>query len=241
MVSYRTLKEHAAAWGAVGCLRHQPSRTTGTAPRATAKTRSKKLHFLQCTVFLQIPLQPSQGHVDCCHTHIQSPGTKNSMQAVACDKRATEAATAAALAAAEAMADLASPGAQQQTTPQPPAGSDHCVAGWPPRSRYGAGTLDGAGACAGRAGCWEPMAPGSSFCWGPELQGSTSPSSWSSAPEQAGQDQREVRRAPPPTPTPARAPAIPPAPRTDPAPSRRLAPPTRRLARVACTPTRSPM
>ena len=44
-------------------------------------------------------------------------GTKNSKQAVARDKLAAEAATAAALAAAEAMADLASPGAQQQTTP----------------------------------------------------------------------------------------------------------------------------
>ena len=98
---------------------------------------------------------------------------------------------------------------------------------------YGVGTLDGAGACAGRAGCWEPLAPGLGFCWGPELEGPTSPSSTSSsALEQAGQDQREVRRAPP-TPTPACAPATPPAPRTDPAPSRRLAPPTRRLARVA--------
>ena len=90
---------------------------------------------------------------------------------------------------------------------------------------YGAGTLDGTGACAGRTGCWEPLVPGLSFCWGPVLEGPTSPSStWSSALEQAGQDQREVRPAPPPPPL-ARAPAIPPAPRTDPAPSRRLAPP----------------
>ena len=61
---------------------------------------------------------------------------------------------------------------------------------------YGAGTLDGTGACAGRAGCWEPLAPGSSFCWGPELQGSTSPSSSrSSTRRRAGRDRREVRRA----------------------------------------------
>jgi len=79
------------------------------------------------------------------------------------------------------------------------------------------------------------MSSGSSFCWGPVLQGSTSPSStWSSAPEQAGQDQREARRPPPP-PRPAHAPATPPAPHTDPAPSRRLAPPTRRLVRLAST------
>ena len=96
-------------------------------------------------------------------------------------------------------------------------------------------TLDGAGACAGRAGCWEPLAPGSSFCWGPGLQGSTSPSSsWSSTPRRAGRDKCEVSRARTPTP-PARAPAIPPTPRTNPAPSRHLAPPTRRLARLAST------
>ena len=65
-----------------------------------------------------------------------------------------------------------------------------------PGTRIRVGTLDGAGACAGRAGCWEPLAPGSSFCWGPELQGSTSPSStWSSTPRRAGQDECEVRRA----------------------------------------------
>ena len=96
-------------------------------------------------------------------------------------------------------------------------------------------TLDGAGACAGRAGCWEPLAPGSSFCWGPGLQGSTSPSSsWSSTPRRAGRDKCEVSRARTPTP-PARAPAIPPTPRTNPAPSRHLAPPTRRLAHLAST------
>ena len=100
---------------------------------------------------------------------------------------------------------------------------------------YGAGTLDGTGACAGRAGCWEPLAPGSSFCWGPELQGSTSPSSSrSSTRRRAGRDRREVRRARAPAP-PVQAPATPPAPRTDPAPSRRFAPPTRRLARLAST------
>ena len=48
-------------------------------------------------------------------TH-SKPGSKNSKLAAARDKRAAEAATAAALAAAEAMADLASPHAQQQTT-----------------------------------------------------------------------------------------------------------------------------
>ena len=101
--------------------------------------------------------------------------------------------------------------------------------------RYGAGTLDGTGACAGRAGCWEPLAPGSSFCWGPELQGSTSPSSSrSSTRRRAGRDRREVRRARAPAP-PVQAPATSPAPRTDPAPSRRFAPPTRRLARLAST------
>ena len=100
---------------------------------------------------------------------------------------------------------------------------------------YGAGTLDGAAACIGRAGCLEPLAPGSSFCWGPELQGSTSPSSSrSSTRRRAGRDRREVRRARAPAP-PVQAPATPPAPRTDPAPSRRFAPPTRRLARLAST------
>ena len=101
---------------------------------------------------------------------------------------------------------------------------------------YGAGTLDGAAACIGRAGCLEPLAPGSSFCWGPELQGSTSPSSsWSATTGRAGRYQSKVRRTTPPTPTLACAPATPPAPCTDPAPSRGLAPPTRRLARLAST------
>ena len=44
-------------------------------------------------------------------------GTKNTKKAAARDKRAAEAATAETLAAAEAMADLASPSARQQTTP----------------------------------------------------------------------------------------------------------------------------
>ena len=75
----------------------------------------------------------------------------------------------------------------------------------------------------------ELRSPGSSFCWGPELQGSTSPSSsWSSTQRRAGRDRHEVRRARGPAP-PARAPATPPASRTGPAPSRRLAPPTPRL------------
>ena len=65
MVSYRTTEEHAAGSGAGCCQRQQPSRTTGTAPRATAKTRSKKLDLLQCKVFLQISdPQPCQGHVE---------------------------------------------------------------------------------------------------------------------------------------------------------------------------------
>ena len=77
----------------------------------------------------------------------------------------------------------------------------------------------GADACAGRGGCWKSLAPGSSFCWGPALQGSTSPSSsWSSTPGQAVQDRREVRRAPPHPPCAlARVPATPRAPRTEPA------------------------
>ena len=71
--------------------------------------------------------------------------------------------------------------------------------------------------------CWEPLAPGLSFCWGPELEGSTSPcSTWSSTPGRAGRDQREVHRAPARTP-PARAPSTLHAPRTDPAHSHRLA------------------
>ena len=80
-----------------------------------------------------------------------------------------------------------------------------------PGTRIRVGTLDGAGACAGRAGCWEPLAPGSSFCWGPELQGSTSPSSsWSMTPRRAGQDQRKVRRARAPAPPCAPQPPRPP-------------------------------
>ena len=117
MVSYRTTEEHAAGSGAGCCQRQQPSRTTGTASRATAKTRSKKLSLLQCKVFLQIsdPAMPmARGVLSRPHSN---PGSKNSKQAGARDKRAAEAATAATLAAAEAMADLASPGAQQQTTP----------------------------------------------------------------------------------------------------------------------------
>ena len=75
----------------------------------------------------------------------------------------------------------------------------------------------------------ELRSPGSSFCWGPELQGSTSPSSsWSSTQRRAERDRHEVRRARDPAP-PARAPATPPASRTGPAPSRRLAPPMRRF------------
>ena len=75
----------------------------------------------------------------------------------------------------------------------------------------------------------ELLSPGSSFCWGPELQGSTSPSSSrSSTQRRAGRDRHEVRRARGPAP-PARAPATPPASRTGPAPSRRLAPLTPRL------------
>ena len=63
MVSYRTTKEHLAEWGAACCQRQQPSRTTGTASRATAKTRSKKLSLLQCKVFLQIS-DPAMAHAN---------------------------------------------------------------------------------------------------------------------------------------------------------------------------------
>ena len=66
---------------------------------------------------------------------------------------------------------------------------------------YNADTLDGTGACTGRAACWEPLSAGSSFCWGPSLEGPTSPSSSrSSMPGHADRDRREVRRArhPPP-------------------------------------------
>ena len=45
------------------------------------------------------------------------PGAKDTKKAAERDKRAAEAASAATLAAAEALADLASPGAKQQTTP----------------------------------------------------------------------------------------------------------------------------
>ena len=42
----------------------------------------------------------------------------------------------------------------------------------------------------------ELRSPGSSFCWGPELQGSTSPSSsWSSTQRRAGRDMRCAERA----------------------------------------------
>ena len=42
----------------------------------------------------------------------------------------------------------------------------------------------------------ELLSPGSSFCWGPELQGSTSPSSsWSSTQRRAGRDMRCAERA----------------------------------------------
>ena len=77
--------------------------------------------------------------------------------------------------------------------------------------------------------------PGPSFCWGPELEGPRSPSSSrSSTRGQAGRDRRGcAARAPPPP--PARISSTPPTPRTDPALFRRLAPPTRRLARLACT------
>ena len=86
------------------------------------------------------------------------------------------------------------------------------------------------------------LEPGSSFCWGPALEVSTSPSSLFymlgnmddidastfflglRQAGQGGQKRRQVRcsRA---LPRPARASAIPPAPRANPAPSFRLAPP----------------
>ena len=63
---------------------------------------------------------------------------------------------------------------------------------------YGTGTLDGTGACAGRAGCWEPLVPGLSFCWGPVLEGPTSPSStWSSAGASWPRSTRGAPSAPP--------------------------------------------
>ena len=62
---------------------------------------------------------------------------------------------------------------------------------------YNADALDGTGACAGRAACWEPLSAGSSFCWGPSLEGPTSPfSSRSSTPGQVDRARREVRRPP---------------------------------------------
>ena len=77
--------------------------------------------------------------------------------------------------------------------------------------------------------------PGPSFCWGPELEGPRSPSpSRSSTWGRADRDRRRVRRSRAPAP-PARVTCTTPTTRTDPAPFRRLAPPMRRLARVACT------
>ena len=53
------------------------------------------------------------------------------------------------------------------------------------------------GACAGRVGCRKPLLAGSSFCWGPSLEGPTSPfSSRSSTPGQVDRARREVRRPP---------------------------------------------
>ena len=80
-------------------------------------------------------------------------------------------------------------------------------------------------------GCVEARAllePGPSFCWGPALKGSTSPSSsFFYALGKVEVDKihrRQVLRSRA-LPTPARASATPP--RADPAPSRRLAPPER--------------
>ena len=79
--------------------------------------------------------------------------------------------------------------------------------------------------------------PGSSFCWGPALQGSTSPSSSrSSTLGQADRARCEVRQPPTPPPPCARTSTPPPAPRTDPAPSGRLA----YCPRAACTLASSP-
>ena len=68
-----------------------------------------------------------------------------------------------------------------------------------------------------------PLAPGPSFCWGPALEGPTSPSSsCSSTPSKLDKiDAGCAARAP--CTTPARAPATPRAPRADPTPSRRRA------------------
>ena len=81
-------------------------------------------------------------------------------------------------------------------------------------------------------GCVEARAllePGPSFCWGPALEGSTSPaSSLFFTPGKVDDiDARCAARAP--FPPPVRASATPPAPRADPAHSRRLAPPKRRF------------
>ena len=67
--------------------------------------------------------------------------------------------------------------------------------------------------------CWEPLSAGSSFCWDPELQGSTSPSSSLDSRRRGKQTEIDdmVRRARAPH-TLARALATLPATRTDPAP-----------------------
>ena len=68
-----------------------------------------------------------------------------------------------------------------------------------------------------------PLAPGPSFCWGPALEGPTSPSSsCSSTPSKLDKIDAGCAARAPCTP-PARAPATPPAPRADPTPSRRRA------------------
>ena len=93
----------------------------------------------------------------------------------------------------------------------------------PDRSWSRSKSCAAAGAGAGDSAFSTCAEPGSSFCWGPVLQGSTSPSSSrSSTLGQADRARREVRPPAPPFPL-ARAPATLPAPRTDPAPSRRLA------------------
>ena len=80
-------------------------------------------------------------------------------------------------------------------------------------------------------GCVEARAllePGPSFCWGPALKGSTSPSSsffYAPGKVEVNEIHRRQVRRPRALPTPARASATPP--RADPAPSRRLAPPER--------------
>ena len=95
------------------------------------------------------------------------------------------------------------------------------LASSPDRSWSRSKSCAAAGAGAGDSAFSTCAEPGSSFCWGPVLQGSTSPSSSRSS--TLGQADR-ARCANPPPPLPlARAPATLPAPRTDPAPSRRLA------------------